>query len=443
MKAETQRQIEHMVAVAFAVLLRWAPLWVAITLATLAVFYGALVSPHLFKRTLRKKESDLGFSPSKIMYGLVVLAMLLVFRENLMHVVAGAWALMAIGDGMSNIVGSRYGRAKIPWNRDKSWEGFGAFVVFGGIAAGLLVWWVAGREGGPQFGLWQSMCFALVAAVAAGLIETVHIRFVDDNISVPIVAAFTLYVLTGAATLDPVISRGIALALNFALGYLAWRGKAVGTSGLVLGLIIGAVTALCLGLPGFALLALMFILGSGATRWGYSLKKSRGIAQESDGSRDWTHAAANCAAAAACALLAASGASPGAGVWVLGFAAALATAAMDTVSSELGSIYGRVTVLLPRFRRVEAGTDGGVSIEGTLLGLAAALLVTGAGWWMGLFPGWCWWIIPVAAIFGTTVESLLGSIGVGKIRGGNTVLNIINTVAGAALAMLLGVMLDG
>jgi uncharacterized protein (TIGR00297 family) len=121
----------------------------------------------------------------------------------------------------------------------------------------------------------------------------------------------------------------------------------------------------------------------------------------------------------------------------LGFVAALATAAMDTVSSELGPLYGRVTLLLPTFRRVKPGTEGAVSLEGTLLGLAAACVIAAGAMILGLGHLPSWWIVPVSAVAGTTVESLLGAAGWGKTSTSSAWLNVMATAVGATVAILL------
>ncbi len=440
MQAETQRQVEHMAPVVFAALLRWLPLWAAASLAALSVVYGGVVSSRLFGRTLREDEAPLGFSPGKVIYGAVVLAMILVFQERGFHVVAGAWALLGIGDGMSNIIGRRFGRAKIPWNRDKSWEGAAAFVAFGTLAAGLLIWLVGARDEGPQLSLGWSMLWALVAAVPAALVETLANRILDDNITVPAVGAVALYLATMPEPFDATLSMFVALSLTAALGFASWKAGAVNASGLFAGLVIGAAVAVTLGLPGWLVLAAMFVLGTACTRWHYDQKMELGIAEESGGRRSWAHATAKCAAAVACAVAARLTSSDTwtSTLFVLGFVAALATAAMDTVSSELGPLYGRVTVLPPSFRRVTPGTEGAVSVEGTLLGLAGAAVVALLASALGLVPLWLSWAVVVGAFVGTSVESLLGAGGLGKTRASAAWLNVVNTAVGAAVAMLFG-----
>ena len=200
MQGETQRQIEHVTPVAFALLLRWIPLWLAVLLAALSVVYGGVVSPRLFHRTLRGDEAARGYSTGKILYGLSVLVLLLVFGltcgEGKFYVVAGAWALLGVGDAAANFVGRSWGRAKVPWNREKSWAGLAGFIVFGTLAAGLLIWWVSGGKNHPPLALVESMLLALGAAAAAGVVETLRVPHVNDNVSVPATGALVIYLMT-------------------------------------------------------------------------------------------------------------------------------------------------------------------------------------------------------------------------------------------------------
>ena len=67
--------------------------------------------------------------------------------------------------------------------------------------------------------------------------------------------------------------------------------------------------------------------------------------------------------------------------------AALAEAAADTVSSEIGQVLGGRPRMITTLRAVEPGRDGAVSVAGTLAGAVAAAVVAGAGSW-ALRGGW-------------------------------------------------------
>ena len=87
---------------------------------------------------------------------------------------------------------------------------------------------------------------------------------------------------------------------------------------------------------------------------------------------------------------------------MLAYAASVATAAADTCSSEVGKAYGRRTFLITSLRPVPPGTEGAVSLEGTLGGLLGGMLVAFAGAAFGLYGP------PEAVLVG--VAGLLGSL---------------------------------
>ena len=118
--------------------------------------------------------------------------------------------------------------------------------------------------------------------------------------------------------------------------------------------------------------------------------------------------------------------------------AALAEAAADTVSSEIGQVLGSRPRMITTLRAVEPGTDGAVSAAGTLAGLAAAAIVAGAGTW-AMRGDWTLFKLSCAgAVFGLFFDSLLGATfeRVGWLN--NDAVNFLSTASasGIALAMI-------
>jgi uncharacterized protein (TIGR00297 family) len=230
--------------------------------------------------------------------------------------------------------------------------------------------------------------------------------------------------------------QSLYVHLPFAL--LALVLKWVSLSGFFGGLGIGWLVILGLGWRGWVVLAGFFALGTVVTKLGYKKKEKLGLAQESEGRRGSRHVAANCALATllAVAALLVSGVWPaGVRLLTMAFVGALATATLDTGSSELGQLYGRKPVLITTFRRVEPGTPGAVSWQGTLGGfvMAALLGLLAAG--VGMIHWSLVWIPPVAGLVGGSFESYLGAlVPSGKLS--NEVENFLNTVVGAGAAFL-------
>ena len=225
-------------------------------------------------------------------------------------------------------------------------------------------------------------------------------------------------------------------AVNAALGAAAFAARGVGASGALAGWALGTALYGFGGWRSFSMLFLFFVLGTACTRLGSARKTELGIAQEDGGRRGAKHAFANATAGVVFAFLAA--ATPHSELFNLAVVASFATAAFDTVASEIGQAYGRAHVLVTSFRRVAAGTDGAISIEGTVAGIAASAGIAGAAWLAGLVDGAGLTIVIVAACFGSTLESYLGATIERRSWVDNETVNFANAVAGGLAAVALG-----
>jgi uncharacterized protein (TIGR00297 family) len=223
--------------------------------------------------------------------------------------------------------------------------------------------------------------------------------------------------------LAALIVTALFAALAYAFGMVS-RGGAVG------GFVVGTAIYTSLGPRGFAVLALFVVGGSLLTRLGYGRKQSSGTAEAGSGRRGAKNALANCAAAIACALIAAATSSD---AFAAAFVASLGAAFADTAESEVGQLYGRAPRLITTLREVPPGTDGAVSVPGTLAGIAAAGLTASLGLALGLLaaPGIAL-LVALAAFLGTVTDSLLGALAP---RVGNELTNVLCTLAAAALTV--------
>lgn len=118
--------------------------------------------------------------------------------------------------------------------------------------------------------------------------------------------------------------------------------------------------------------------------------------------------------------------------------AALAEAAADTASSEIGQILGGRPRMITSFKAVDPGRDGAISVAGSLAGVIAAAIVAFAG--MCAFGGgWIMFAVSCAgAVFGLFFDSLLGATLEERGWLNNDAVNFLSTAsaAGFALAML-------
>ena len=362
------------------------------------------------------------------------------FRNHLAIAAAG-WAYLAFGDGFATLAGSHWGaapRARLPWNSAKSWPGLIAYVIFGGSAAALLYGFVASRSLSLE-----EIVLLFLSAVVGAAVESLPSEL-DDNLFPPLVAAAALAALLptipgwGAVLSTGFLTRAaLGAGVNLAVSVGAAALRIVRPSGAIVGGLAGTLVFAFGGWKAYALLWVFFGLGTIATRFGKARKEAMGRAEEAGGRRGAANVLANVSVAAFCVAVAFALPGNEAARYSLAAAAAFATALMDTIGTEVGQAVKSPTVLLPDFRPVPPGTDGAVSIAGTLAGLFGAGLMAAAAAALGLVTGAGAAVVVAAAAAGTIVESLLGRSGASWRVSNGHVLNFYNTLAGAAVACWL------
>lgn len=429
---ELPRKVVHIGSGLFALALRFLGPLGSAAMAAFAILFNFLILPRVGGKNLLR-EGERGRSIGILLYPVSVFLLIVVFWRHL-EVAAAGWGLLAFGDGMASVVGITLGGARLPWNPKKSRAGTLAFALFGGAAATALVLWTAPGE--YSLGFAAACCFA-AALVAAGLES--QPQGLDDNLGVPMVASlFLLGLLLTQGRWPDLLASGfwtraaIGLAINAAFAAAAYAARSVDRSGVIAGTLLGTAIYAFLDWRGFLLLVAFFVIGTGCTKFGYKRKAAAKLAQEAGGRRGARHAFANAGVAAGCALFAA--ATPHPVLFGLAFAGAFATAASDTAGSEIGQLLGRRTFKLTTLRPVPRGTEGAVSLEGTIAGILASLVIGGLGYWVGLYPASGIAVVAVAAFVGTTFESLVGGALERSALLDNEALNFLNTLVGALVA---------
>jgi len=223
-----------------------------------------------------------------------------------------------------------------------------------------------------------------------------------------------------------------AFLVTAAFSAIAYALRMISRSGALGGLLVGTTIYASLGARGFAVLALFVIGGSLLTRLGYRSKQRTGTAQEHGGRRSARNALANCAVATACAILAAA---TGSDLFTVAFVASIGAAFADTAESEIGQLFSRTSRLITTLGKVPPGTDGAISLPGTLAGVGAAGLTVALGLTLGLLssPGPAL-LTATAAFLGTIADSLIGGL---LPRAGNELTNVLCTLVAALLALIL------
>lgn len=195
--------------------------------------------------------------------------------------------------------------------------------------------------------------------------------------------------------------------------------------------LVGFLVALGAGPGGLLLLAIFFVLGVKATSHKKHLKMVPGAAHPER--RNAGQVFANGGVAAITALLAELDPAREDLYFVM-LAASLASATADTLSSELGMVYGRRFFNIITLRKEPKGLDGVVSLEGTLLGAAGALVIAVAFAFF-TYRGMNVLFVFIAGITGNLADSVLGATLERRHYIGNDAVNFLNTLLAALVAM--------
>ncbi len=220
-----------------------------------------------------------------------------------------------------------------------------------------------------------------------------------------------------------------------AAGVWSYTSGRLTIAGSITGALSGFLIFKGAGLPCFLMLTLFFTLGSAATKWKRDKKTLMNATDIHKGRRTAAQVVANSGVAVLLALYA---------LWKpedlnliqLMIAGSFAAATADTLSSELGTIYGKRFYNIITLKKDTAGLDGVVSLEGTLIGIAGAVdIATVDLLFYGLSINMLY--IVIAGFTGNLADSVFGATLERKGLVGNNVINFLNTGVGAGVCYLL------
>lgn len=242
----------------------------------------------------------------------------------------------------------------------------------------------------------------------------------------------------------------IGIGLNSVLVAIALIApkKLLTPAGYVHAWILGVILWGTLGWQGYVVMMVYFLVGSTVTRIGMAEKEAAGIAEKRSGARGPENVWGSALIATLCAI-AAHGLSFTStpqlfvALLLLGYVASMSTKLSDTSASEVGKAYGKRTFLITTLQSVPPGTEGAVSLEGTLAGIVASIAIAFVGWGVGLISIAGVGLCVIAAFVATNLESVIGATLQDKFDWmTNEVVNIFNTLIGAIVAIALGMMVQ-
>ncbi len=197
--------------------------------------------------------------------------------------------------------------------------------------------------------------------------------------------------------------------------------------------IILLVFAAPLGTQWFLIMLSFFILGSSATRYKYEYKKRIGVEQGHSGARGYRNVFANGIVAAAAAVLFGVFQQP---VFVAMYVGCVATAAADTLASEIG-VTGGIPYMITTLKKVPVGTNGGVTLRGETVALLGGLAVSLVALLLNVITPAMMVICTFAGFVGTNIDSLVGATLENGGYLGNAGTNLLATIGGGLVAVSL------
>lgn len=316
-------------------------------------------------------------------------------------------------------------------------EPFVLMIVFviSGFLAGLVGQGVTAVLIQSPFFLPLSVFLASSGVLLAALLRSV--LFDRDDPLVMLTVALVLWLFADlplGLELSQVVS---ALVITLGFGYLSYALGTASVTGMLSGVFLALLTVILGDYGWFAVLISFFAIGGLSSKFKYEEKRRRGLEQENEGARGSGNVLANSAVALVAVLGAATSARIGLpeSLFQFAFTGAIAAAMSDTLSSEIGGLFDAprlITTLEP----VPPGTDGGITWQGELAGIAGAGIVAAIAFGFFELSVIGTGVIVLAGVVGMTVDSLLGATVEGTLLD-NMSVNFLATLAASIAAIAL------
>ncbi len=235
----------------------------------------------------------------------------------------------------------------------------------------------------------------------------------------------------------------IGISLNFVLVFFARRIPLLTKAGWLHAGILGSILWGSLGWKGWLSVVIYFVLGSLVTKIGFAYKQSKGIAESRGGRRGPENVWGSAGTGAILAILYQLLNGVGENIIFVCFAASFAAKLSDTFGSEIGKRWGKRAVLITSFKAVPVGTDGAISLEGTIASLFGSLFMTIGMLSLSFISSVpSFFIVLISGFIATIFESLIGALAQHKLNFlTNELINFLQTSFASLIALAFSILL--
>ena len=229
----------------------------------------------------------------------------------------------------------------------------------------------------------------------------------------------------------------LGFLINFILISLFFRVPLMTKGGWISAGVLGSILWGCLSWQGWSSVVIYLFLGSLVTKIAYKFKNEKGIAEKRGGKRGpenvWGSAATGLFFAIMVKLNFTNLV-----FYKIGFAASFAAKLADTFGSEIGKRFGRNTYLITSFRKVERGTEGGISLEGTAASALGAIFMSLIMFILNIISTkYQFLIVVISGFLATISESFIGAKFQDKYKLSNELVNSIQTSISSIIAIFV------
>lgn len=358
----------------------------AVLIMVIAVRTGLLVGIHGTSR----------FSYGTIFYPFSFFVLILLFWNEHPEIISLSMLSLAIGDAAAAMVGESFRsvREYRLTSDKKSIEG--SITMFAVTSISLFCGMIfLGLQ--TLHSMEYLAAIAMVSASIATAWEALSSKGLD-NFTIPLSVAFVLsFYLIPSQMQDPIrFTIGVFLSLLIAI--TSYYFKFLTASGSVAAFLLASTIYGLGGWQWTVPIVTFFILSSLLSKAGKKRKEQFEHLFEKTSTRDWGQVAANGGIAGI--LILAQYALPNQNFYPA-YLGAIAAVTADTWGTEIGVWFGGKTISFSRFKVVEPGTNGGISLAGIIGGTVGALIASASA-----FP----WAATERMVLIATLSGIVGSL---------------------------------